>query len=267
MKVKYLTLASAGSLLMVGAAQAAFLGVEIKSMDHWFGQDISVGGGNVQTAFNGAGLDSYRIYAVFDAPAAVLGASGDQVTPMYLSNLDNGTFYNFIEQSKKGGTTHYDVAQSSGFGPNPGKAYDTYATVGGFSGANDPTQFSPPGSGADNGGVGNHFQNNWSSAEGTGGSYAWFQTSPVNAEQSPNGLFTPNSPYGAATDGRYYVCLFQVTVADGKKIEGQMGVALSDGSIINDGRNFFTTSPVPAPGALALLGLAGLAGTRRRRSK
>jgi hypothetical protein len=52
MKVKYLTLASAGSLLMVGAAQAAFLGVEIKSMDHWFGSDITIGGGNVQTSYN-----------------------------------------------------------------------------------------------------------------------------------------------------------------------------------------------------------------------
>jgi MYXO-CTERM domain-containing protein len=266
MKVKYLTLASAGSLLMVGAANAAFVGVELKSMDHWFGTDITVGGGAVQTAYNAGNFDSYRVYAVFDAPAAILGASGDNANPMFLNNVDNGTFFNYIEQGKSG-TTHFDVAQASGFASAPAKAYDTYATVGGFAGAADATQFSPPGGGSNNGGVGNHFQQNWSSAEGTGSSYAWFQTAPVNASQTPNGLFTANSPHGAATDGRYYVCLFQVTVEAGKKVEGRMGVALANGSIINDPiLNSFTTNTVPAPGAIALLGLAGLAGTRRRRS-
>jgi MYXO-CTERM domain-containing protein len=254
-------------MLMVGAAQAAFLGVEIKAMDNWFTLDHPQAA--VRTAYAGAGLDSYRIYAVFDSPASILGVTGDAVNPMFLSNVDNGTFYNYTELTTSPGTqtTHFDVAPPNLTG-RPQIAYDTFATVGLHQGA-DPTQFSPPGSGSNNGGVGAHFANNWSSAEGVGASYAWFVTgSPAqaNATQTPNGLFSPNSPYGAATDGRYYVLLFQATVADGKKIEGRMGIANADGSITNDPiLNSFTTN-VPAPGAIALLGLAGLAGTRRRRS-
>lgn len=266
MKVKNLTLASAGCLLMAGAANAAFVGVEIKSIDHWWDTDVTFGGGAIQTAYDSNVLDSYRIYAVFDAPAAILGASGDAVNPMFLNNVDNGTFFNYTETSKGGGTTHFDVAQSAGFSTAPSKAYDTYATVGGFAGAADATQFSPPGAGPNNGGVGNHFQNNWSSAEGVGSSYAWFQTAPQNASQNPNALFSASSPHVA--DGRYYVALFQVTVEAGKKVEGRMGVALADGSIINDSvlNSFSTNAGTPAPGAIALLGLAGLAGGRRRRS-
>lgn len=271
MKVKHLTLASAGSLLMVGAANAAFLGVEIKSMDHWFSTDHpSVA---VRNAYNGGGvlpdhghgaLDAWRIYAVFDSPGGALAAFGATGQEMYLNNVDNGTFYNYTEVTPTyGATTYFDNAPESPFtGNRAALPYDTFAAIGGD--VNDGVSFTPPGTFAgDNGGVGQHFAVNWSSDEGTGNNYSWFKTTPVAATQTPNGLFTPNSPHGAATDGRYYVLLFQATVADGKKIEGQFGVnAGADGLQYGD-HTFFTTNPTP--GTLALLGLGGLVGARRRR--
>jgi MYXO-CTERM domain-containing protein len=266
MKVKHLTLASAGSLLMVGAAQAAFLGVEMKSMDHWFSTDHPTNA--VKTAYNAGSFDSYRIYAVFDSPGEVIGTFGAPGQVMFLNNKDGTGFFNRIETDKKGNTTHYDTAPTGGLTTNPARAYDTFASIGVHQGA-DATQFSPPGSGSNNGGVGNRFQNDWSSNEGTGGTYAWFVAgfpAQAQATQTPNGLFSPNSPHGAATDGRYYVLLYQVTVAAGNGVEGQFGVNVrNEGNKFGE-NTFFTTNQGPTPGALALLGLAGLAGGRRRRS-
>jgi hypothetical protein len=250
---------------MIGAANAAFLGIEMYNVDHWFDTDITVGGGAVQAAYDASVRDSYRIYAVFDSPGSVIGAFGSPARPMYMQS-GSGTFFNRIDVTKSG-TVHYDVAQGAGFGGAGGsKAFDTFATIGGFPGAADSTQFSPPGAGSDNGGVGNHFQVNWSSNEGVGGTYAWFVAgfpAQANATQNPNGLFSPSSPY--VQDGRYYVLLFQATIGEGESLEGNIGVNVVGEGNINDERNFFT-NVVPAPGAVALLGLAGLAGTRRRRN-
>ena len=62
----------------------------------------------------------------------------------------------------------------------------------------------------------------------------------------------------------------QLTVAadsaDGSDVEvnGDMGVLIQEGGVNSEVAGTFTY--IPAPGALALLGLAGLAGTRRRRA-
>jgi len=58
--------------------------------------------------------------------------------------------------------------------------------------------------------------------------------------------------------------------ADDPRSKGDWTIALSDdwnsGSIDNEWNNFtITFHKIPAPGALALLGVAGVAGTRRRR--
>ena len=61
-------------------------------------------------------------------------------------------------------------------------------------------------------------------------------------------------------DGGLGVMLAQFTVATGDAIFGEINLLLGDSTEVR-GLIFAT----PAPGALALLGLAGLAGTRRRR--
>ena len=54
--------------------------------------------------------------------------------------------------------------------------------------------------------------------------------------------------------------LAQFTVAAGEGVSGTMNLLLRDGSQL-EGLSYAT----PAPGAVALLGLAGLVGSRRRR--
>jgi MYXO-CTERM domain-containing protein len=266
MKVKHLTLATAGSLLAVGAAQAAFVGVEIKTMDHWWTTDNP--NASVKASYNAnPNLDSWRIYAVFDAPDAVVATTGAGPAggpqEMFL-NLSGGSYYNYTETTPTyGNTTVFNVAPPTGFtGPRVALPYDTFATIGQHQGA-DATAFTPGGPDV----ASNNFTQNFSSTQFTGGTGGWFVSgfpAQANATQTPNGLFTASSPYGAATDGRYYVLLFQLTADSAGRgvpvVTGQFGVASQ-----NSGNNvgFFTT---PTPGALALLGLAGLAGNRRRRS-
>ncbi|MCZ6444810.1 MAG: hypothetical protein O6758_01355, partial [Planctomycetota bacterium] len=76
----------------------------------------------------------------------------------------------------------------------------------------------------------------------------------------------PPAPYGAP-DANGRVLIGQFNVADGEHIQGfaniQWGIAGVQGG--GDVTGVFFTS-IPTPGALALLGLAGLAGIRRRRS-
>ena len=66
-------------------------------------------------------------------------------------------------------------------------------------------------------------------------------------------------PQGLADGGM--VLIAQLTVAEGVEVGGKLNLLLGDGSEFF-GELFGTM--VPAPGALALLGLAGLAGRRRR---
>ncbi len=78
-------------------------------------------------------------------------------------------------------------------------------------------------------------------------------------------MTNPAAPYGMP-DGNGRVLVGQFNVADGEHIQGfaniQWGnVGLAGGGFVTE--VFFTS--IPAPGTLALLGLAGLAGFRRRR--
>ena len=78
--------------------------------------------------------------------------------------------------------------------------------------------------------------------------------------------------FSAPAGATHGVILGQFTVASGNTFSGDLGqlsVFIGASNLVIDntsGALFSFTRPLPAPGALALLGLAGLAGTRRRRS-
>jgi MYXO-CTERM domain-containing protein len=86
-------------------------------------------------------------------------------------------------------------------------------------------------------------------------------------------FITPDDAQGAAnwidsgSDTSTRVLLMQLVVNTGDHVQGTIGLVWSGGALagsqVASGLSFTT---VPAPGALALLGLAGLVGSRRRRA-
>ena len=263
MKTRLFFLASTSMLLPCAAAHAEFVGLEMFNVDHWFAADHP--SANVRNAWAAnPGLDSYRVYAVFDSPGEVVAAYGQPGQRTYLSNITSGSFFNFEEElslALRGEfpIQNFDVPPGPPFvGAYSVLPFETHAALG--VDEDDDFEFTSPGYLNDNGGIGDHFHTNWSSDEGDGGFYSWFKPTPVAAEQNPNGLFSPNSPY--ALDGRYYVLLFQATVPEEDLIEGQFGVnAGSEG--LHWGQNTFFTN-IPTPGALGFLALAALVPRRRR---
>ncbi|MCH8344821.1 MAG: hypothetical protein IH983_12655 [Planctomycetes bacterium] len=77
------------------------------------------------------------------------------------------------------------------------------------------------------------------------------------------------STYGLSPDNTYWILVAQLTVdfKPGNGVAGDMIVFWTDaaGVILNNFGSF--NNQVPSPGALALLGLAGLVGVRRRRRR
>ncbi len=177
------------------------------------------------------GLTTYRLYATFDSEDDVLLAvNGSSVSAMEWVSED-GSFWN---------SPQYDslTAPVMGFPTYVGvwiNQWDTYVTIDDASYFGDATALSP-GFAAQVGDLTGDF-----STEN-----AAYYVTPADY---PQGL----------SDG-YRVMIAQVTVAEGVSIGGKLNLLLDDGSEFF-GQSWF----IPAPGALALLGLARLTRRRRRR--
>lgn len=188
-----------------------------------------VGAGWVANGFSG--LTAWRIYADFDNPADFLiSVFGSPLNPMSVASSD-GAFYNAAGFDSL--TAPLDL---TGIGVWTNQ-WDTYVTIGLDDSAGDATQLSP----------GFATEVNNLATNFTTFNAAWF--------------ITPIDPQGTA--GNYpgnRVMIGQFTVAQGQTVSGIVNLQL-DGGVQHLDQAFAT----PAPGALALLGLAGLAGVRRRR--
>ena len=197
------------------------------------------------TPFQGFTIDSlgdmgngetYRMYVDMDAGTRIDAIFGNSVGALSIDTADGMSFY----QNALGGPT--STAINSAFFPlAPSLEWDSYVTIGALYSNGSP------------------FGNNalldigidWTSFNGGGelatSNGSWFIT-PVDAQ-------------GDEVGGK--VLIGQFTLTGGADLIGQVSLQGKDA----DGNTWqeLGVTWVPAPGALALLGLAGIAGRRRRR--
>ena len=180
-----------------------------------------------------AGYDTYKIFLNFTSPAdKLLAINGDVAGGYSAISYEGGELYNALFA----GVLADDNGQYAAF---PGMEGDSYFTIGGQT----DTSFSP-GFLADNTGADGSVVN--------GSSFTW----------ENNGGYFDSDPGSGAFDAGSGILVAQLTVASGEDIT--FGGTASYNSEAGD-LTFasFSVTTVPAPGALALLGLAGL-GRRRR---
>jgi MYXO-CTERM domain-containing protein len=226
MKVKPFALAGlAGTMILTGAASAAFTGIK---------KELYVGEGWVENGY--AGLVTYRIYANFDGmdDDGVLSVFGVAGLPMNMYSTD-GLFSN-----SPVGLDSLTAPQDLRFLGIWQNQWDTYVTIGTDNAQGDATTTSP-GFAAET----NSLASDWTTENG-----GWFVT-PDDAQS-----IAVEKPSGGLG-----VLLAQITLAEGQHVNGFINLLLRDGTE----RHQLEIMPMPTPGALALLGLAGLAGGRRRR--
>jgi MYXO-CTERM domain-containing protein len=182
-----------------------------------------------------AGYDTYKIFLNFTSPAdKLLAVNGDVAGGYTAISYDGGELYNALAFGVLGDDT--GAYQST---PGANVAGDSYVTIGGQS----DTQFSPgflAGNADGNGQVIN------------GSSFIW----------ENNGGYFDSDPGSGAFDSGSGILIAQLTVASGEDVTfGGTASFNSEAGDLSFGE--FSVTTVPAPGALALLGLAGL-GRRRR---
>lgn len=225
-------IALAGSLVAAGTASAAFLQAEIQTPDSytWEYGDFSVE--NKITA---------TIYLAGLAPGtSVLGVFGDDVSPMTISTDDPNGFYNGIELGQGSGPPN-----SALFVAYPTLQWDSWGDIQ----MSPDLAFTP---GFPNiyqvGGGGNIIDND---------NLAWYDNNPDTPEVEVNGrirIAQLTWTYDAGPQPSYDA-FFKVSVQYGDA-SYERYVEFEDGG--------FQVLGLPSPGALALLGLAGLIGRRRR---
>ena len=189
---------------------------------------------------NAFGIIVVNVYAEYDRPGDLFSHAGGTVdAPLLIQVLGGGTFYN----SSFGGDT---APNANLVGVFPIIAFDTFVTIGLKVNSNafpDALLITP---GFPTGITGTQLFTNES---------GWAVT-PDDAQGDP---FNPD--YVA---GNGQVLIAQFATADGTGFSGTMLLRFfANGTSIQNYQSFFHV--VPAPGAVALLGVFGLHGSRRRR--
>jgi len=203
------------------------------------------------TSNSGVSLDVYTLWARFDgATDTVLNvfnfnAVGGAATNVFY-HKDNSD-YNGGVLSKQYGTWSPTLTGSATLN----RPYDSFLTIGGNSGATNTTAADPSWPTAGGG---------WNRADiPSGFNIGWYNSSPPNLQGRVG------SAGNTATDVR----LGQFVIDAGTDVgDFNLKTAYNNGVTGSPVQFAETTfhlgTPVPGPGALALLGLAGLAGRRRR---
>ena len=226
--MKNVTLVAVGAIgVMAGAATAAFTGLKLET---W------VGDGWLDNGYRDTGLSTIRLWANFDGEGddGVLAEFGIDGVPLSVNSW-NGLFSN-----SQAGLDSLTAPQDLRFAGIWENQWDTYVTINAESADGDATGLSP-GFAEET----NSLASNWVT-ENAG----WFVT--PDDEQSR----AREKP-----DGGLGVLLAQFSVENQGGPSGDVFFTLN--LLLRDGTQLEGLG-IPAPGALALLGLAGLAGRRRR---
>jgi hypothetical protein len=257
LKITHTLVGLSACALLAGTASADFVGLSVENATGLFtgGNHFGANQANVEAAWNTFtqnGTDPktvWRIYADFDNANDFLLNIGIFVGSPPLHFNVQGTVY-----SQPGtGVLAPDAALLA----NPATAnaaFDSFATIGlDVNNGNDQTQWGP-------------FQMDI---------HGMFnQTSPLGdywADQDSWGVNVgdPQSQVVAGGPAGYRVLLAQIVVQDGANISGTLAGQWGSGSFLAgevELENFVATfNSIPAPGAVALLLLAGVCTKRRRR--
>ena len=225
MKLTSVFAGAVGGLFLAGTASAALQSVSMEL--------VNVGDQG----------STYRLFANLDAGARVDAVYGNSVGTLSIAAANGATMY----QNANGGPTSKEI--NSNFFPFvPSMEWDSYVSIGAYYQNGAPFG-------------GNNLNNigiDWSSFEGGGDlvtdNGSWF--------------VTPEDAQGGELNGQVFLGQFTVQGGLGTSddLVGQINLQGKDAN--GDTWNAIGATwntPVPAPGALALLGLAGLASSRRRR--
>ena len=192
---------------------------------------------------SGAEGNTYRLMANLEAGARIDAVYGNSQGALSVGVANGGSIYH----NANGGPTSKEI--NSNFFPFvPSMEWDSYVSIGAYYQNGAPF-------GANNL---NNIGVDWASWEGGGDLY------------SDNGSWfvTPEDAQGAELNGQVFLGQFTVQGGTGTSADlvGQVNLQGKDAN--GETWNAIGASwggEIPAPGALALLGLAGIAGRRRRR--
>ena len=183
---------------------------------------------------------TYRLFANLDAGARIDAVYGNSVGELSIGTANGATMY----QNANGGPTSKEI--NSNFFPFvPSMEWDSYVSIGAYYQNGAPFGENTL----------NNIGINWSSFEGGG------------TLETDNGSWfvTPEDAQGNELNGQVFLGQFTVSGGTGTSADlvGQINLQGKDAN--GDTWNVIGATWVPAPGALALMGVAGLAGRRRRR--
>ena len=194
---------------------------------------------NVVSKTNELGLLVCNVYAVFDRPGdLMIAVAGTPEFPMLVQVLGGGTFYNH----SFAGNTAPSTMLIAAF---PSIAFDSFVTIGAkvTSSAFPDDTVQAPG---------------LPLIEGT--QFATTESAWAVIPDAPQA--DPfNSDYGGPGDGNILIAQFSTQL--GNVIIGTFYLQYFENGV--SGNSVVSFAHIPTPGALALLGTAGLIGVRRRR--
>ena len=214
----------AGSVMLAGTANAAYTGLYSEEYTN-------------ATYTQPAGTITYRLYATFDNPDDQLTGLGGKVEEPW--ELTTNTI--FFQEDTYGDDWAHNQALDLPFDAL-GLHFDSYWTIG----TDDSTAGAPLGQA-------------WPGALPTWTDTKWFA--------NDGGIYrVPEDPLTFPVNGMVLIGQFTIDISadpGDEYLYGYVKVAgMADGEALNVYEDILI--PIPAPGALALLGLAGLVGRRRR---